>query len=300
MRKLFAAIALTLSFFAMPLNAAPLKVVASFSILGDMVKQVGGDLVDVETLVGPDGDAHVFQPTPADGKKVSSAAIVFINGLGFEGWMERLTTSADYKGRIVVASTGLASTRTMTDDEGSEAKTITDPHAWQSLTNGRLYIKNIAAALSEADAAHASQYNANAAKLDKELAVLDSWVRSEIAKVPATKRKVITSHDAFGYFSGAYGVTFVAPVGISTEAEPSAKGMKQLITQLKQEGVKAIFFENMASEKVVKQLASEANVTVGPALYADALSAKDGPAPSYQAMFKYNVGKLVEGMKLNK
>lgn len=300
MRKLFSAIALALSFFALPLHAAPLKVVASFSILGDMVKQVGGDLVDVETLVGPDGDAHVFQPTPADGKKVSGAAIVFINGLGFEGWMERLTTSADYKGKIVVASKGLTSTRTMTEEEGSEAKTITDPHAWQSLTNGRLYIKNIAAALSEADAAHAAQYNANAATVDKELAALDGWVKSEIATVPATKRKVITSHDAFGYFSGAYHVTFVAPVGISTEAEPSAKGMKQLITQLKQEGVKAIFFENMASEKVVKQLASEANVTVGPALYADALSAKDGPAPTYQAMFKYNVSKLVQGMKLNR
>ncbi len=299
MRKLFAAIALTLSFFALPSHAAPLKVVASFSILGDMVKQVGGDLVDVATLVGPDGDAHVFQPTPADGKKVASAAIVFVNGLGFEGWMERLTTSADYKGKIVVASKGLTTTRTMTEEEGTHTETITDPHAWQSLTNGRLYIKNIAAALSEADAAHAAQYKANAAAVDKELAALDSWIKSEIAQIPAGKRKVITSHDAFGYFSGAYGVTFTAPVGISTEAEPSAKDMKQLITQLKQEGVKAIFVENMASEKVVKQLADEAKVTVGAPLYADALSAKDGPASTYQAMFKYNVSKLVQGMKLN-
>ncbi len=305
MRTFFTAIAVTLSFsgsvFSFPLHAAPLKVVASFSILGDMVKQVGGNLIDVETLVGPDSDAHVFQPTPADGKKVASASIVFINGLGFEGWMERLITSTDYKGKVVTVSHGLTGTRTMMGKEDGRAETITDPHAWQSLSNGRLYINNIAAALSEADAAHAAQYKANAAKLDSELAALDSWVKAEIAQVPASRRKVITSHDAFGYFSSAYGVTFKAPVGVSTEAEPSAKGMKDLIVQLKQEGVKAVFLENMASEKVIKQLAEEAKVSVGAPLYADALSAsRNGPAPSYQAMFKYNTRMLAQGMKLNR
>ncbi|MDX1923186.1 MAG: metal ABC transporter substrate-binding protein [Alphaproteobacteria bacterium] len=307
MRKLLAAISIAMSIVSLPLHAAPLKVVASFSILGDMVKQVGGDLIEVETLVGPDGDAHVFQPTPADGKKVARASIVFINGLGFEGWIERLVKSADYKGKLVTVSTGLNHTRTMTEEEDEHdhghghkhGTAVTDPHAWQSLSNGRLYINNIAKALSEADTAHAAQYKANAAKLDSELAALDSWVKAEIAQIPASKRKVITSHDAFGYFSDAYGVTFKAPVGISTEAEPSAKGMKEMITQLKQEGVKAVFFENMASEKVIKQLAEEAKVSVGAPLYADALSPKDGPASSYQAMFKYNAGKLVEGMKLN-
>lgn len=290
-----------LSLVSMPAQAAPLQVVASISILGDLVKQVGGEYVDVKTLVGPDGDAHVFQPTPTDAKTIANASIVFMNGLGLEGWMERLIASANFKGKLVTLSDGITKTLTMTEDEdGHEAKPITDPHAWQSLSNGRLYVQNIAKALSAADAAHAASYKAKADELDKELSKLDAWVKSEVASVPAAKRKVISSHDAFGYFANAYGVTFMAPVGISTEAEPSAKGMKKLIEQIKQEGVKAIFFENMASAKLVNQLAAEAGVKVGPALYADALSPANGPAASYQAMFKYNVTHLVDAMKTNR
>lgn len=289
-----------LSLLSLQAQAAPLQVVASFSILGDLVKQIGGEHVDVKTLVGPDGDAHVFQPTPADAKTITASSIVFVNGLGFEGWMGRLVSSANFKGKLVTVSDGIAKTLTMEDEDGHEAKPVTDPHAWQSLTNGRLYVQNIAKALSAADAANATSYKAKADALDKELATLDVWVKTEIAKLPASKRKVISSHDAFGYFASAYGVTFMAPVGISTEAEPSAKGMKKLIEQIKHEGVKAIFFENMASAKLVNQLASEAGAAVGQALYADALSPANGPAATYQAMFKYNVTHLVEAMKTNR
>ncbi len=304
-----------LSLLSLQAQAAPLQVVASFSILGDLVKQIGGEHVEVKTLVGPDGDAHVFQPTPADAKTITASSIVFVNGLGFEGWMGRLVSSANFKGKLVTVSDGIAKPLMMEDEhrhgeEGhgahekdehhNEAKPVTDPHAWQSLTNGRLYVQNIAKALSAADAANATSYKAKADALDKELATLDVWVKTEIAKLPASKRKVISSHDAFGYFASAYGVTFMAPVGISTEAEPSAKGMKKLIEQIKHEGVKAIFFENMASAKLVNQLASEAGAAVGQALYADALSPANGPAATYQAMFKYNVTHLVEAMKTNR
>ncbi len=301
MRILGIVFALCMLFSAASALAAPLNVVASISIIGDLVKQVGGDKVDVKTLVGPDGDAHVFQPTPADGKTLGGALVMFVNGLGLEGWMERLIASVEYKGKVVVVSEGIGMPLMFTEDEDSKSsKTVTDPHAWQNIANGRIYVKNIAKALSAADHVNAATYTARAEALDMELAGLDTWVKNEINKVPLSKRKVISSHDAFGYFAAAYHVTFLAPVGISTEAEPSAKGMKKLVEQIKQNGVKAIFFENMASAKLVNQLAAEAGVTVGPALYADALSPADGPAPTYQAMFKYNVGKLVAAMQLNR
>ncbi|MBY0428808.1 MAG: zinc ABC transporter substrate-binding protein, partial [Alphaproteobacteria bacterium] len=272
--------------FTVSAQAAPLKVVATISIIGDLVKQVGNDDVEVTTLVGPDSDAHVFQPSPADGKTIANASIVFENGLGLEGWMERLMASTDYKGKVVVVSDGIGKTLTMDmGEDNKEVKPMIDPHAWQNIANGRKYVRNIANALSAADPAHAMNYMRRADALDKELSTLDRWVKSEIAKVPAGKRKVISSHDAFGYFANAYGVEFLAPVGVSTEAEPSAKGMSKLIEQIKQHGARAIFFENMANAKLVQQLAAEAGVTVGPALYADALSPAGGVAPNYQAMF---------------
>jgi zinc/manganese transport system substrate-binding protein len=175
----------------------------------------------------------------------------------------------------------------------------TDPHAWQSLTNGRVYVKNIAAALQKADPANSQDYTDRAAKLDAELAALDAWVKKEIATVPEAKRRVITTHDAFGYFADAYQVTFLAPTGFSTDDEPSAKEMKQLIQQIKSGKTRALFFENMSNPNVIQQLATEAGAVVGPALYADALSPADGPAPTYQKMFQYNVTEMVKGMKQN-
>jgi zinc/manganese transport system substrate-binding protein len=286
--------------YTLPAFAHPLHVVASISILGDLVKQVGGDTVEVTTLVGPDQDAHAFQPTPADGKKILHASIVFVNGLGLEGWMDRLIISTEYKGSVISVSKGINRTLTLKEDDSESAhKTITDPHAWQNIANTRIYIKNIAEALIVTSPENAALFREKASVLDKELAELDMWVKTEIATVPPSKRKVISSHDAFGYFAQAYGITFMAPVGINTEAEPSAKMMAHLIEQIRKNGVKAIFFENMMNQKLVKQLTEEAGATVGPPLYADALSSRNGPASNYQSMIKYNVTKLVEGMQRN-
>src|SRR6185312_10385787 len=230
---LFSALLVPLALASGAAHAADgkLKVVVSFSILGDIVKNVGGERVVVTTLVGPDGDAHVFEPTPADARAVAAADLVFVNGLGFEGWMDRLIKASGYSGPLVVASDGVPS-RTMDED----GRTVTDPHAWQDLGNGRRYVETIAAALAAADPAAASAYRATASAYEAALAAKDQWVRDELAGVPAERRKIITSHDAFGYFGAAYGVTFLAPVGVSTEDEPSAAGMARLIRQMKKEG----------------------------------------------------------------
>ena len=268
-----------------------LKVVASFSILADIVKNVGGDRVAVTTLVGPDGDAHVFEPTPADAKAVAAAAVVVVNGLGLEGWMERLIQASGYQGPVAVASKGVNS-RTM-DEDGTA---VTDPHAWQDLGNGRLYVDNIAAALAAADPPGAAAYRAAASAYAAEIAAKDAWVRTELKDVPSAQRRIITSHDAFGYFGAAYGVTFLAPVGVSTEAEPSAAGIAGLIKQMRAEGIKVVFFESMTSPKLVQILADEAGARVGGTLYSDALSPPGGPAPSYLAMFDNNVPQLKAAM----
>ncbi|MGB6440091.1 MAG: zinc ABC transporter substrate-binding protein, partial [Methyloceanibacter sp.] len=198
--------------------AEPMKVSASFSILGDMVKQVGGDRVEVFTFVGPNGDAHVYEPTPADAKELLESKILFINGLGLEGWMTRLEKSSGFKGTVVTASKGVAP-RKMVEDE----KTITDPHAWQSLANGKVYVANIRDAMIAADPDGKATYEANAQKFLDGIAQMETTVKEAIAKLPADRRKIITTHDAFGYFGAAYGMEFIAPEGVSTESEASAK-----------------------------------------------------------------------------
>jgi zinc/manganese transport system substrate-binding protein len=307
MKKIRNALLLSLGLIvgAASADAAQLKVVASFTVLGDLTQQIGGDDVSVTTLVRADGDTHVYQPTPNDAKALKEADVIIINGLGFEGWMSRLIESSGTKAPVVTASQGIAKTLTMAEKEEEghhdhhHHHGSTDPHAWQSLTNGRVYVKNIAAALQKADPANSQDYTDRAAKLDAELAALDAWVKKEIATVPEAKRRVITTHDAFGYFADAYQVTFLAPTGFSTEDEPSAKEMKQLIQQIKSGKTRALFFENMSNPNVIKQLATETGAVVGPALYADALSPADGPAPTYQKMFQYNVTEMVKGMNQN-
>lgn len=294
-RRSFLSAALIAPLLLAPVGAhaadGKLEVVAGFSILGDIVKNVGGDRVSVTTLVGPDGDAHVFEPTPADARSVAGADVVVVNGLGFEGWMERLIQASGYDGPLVVASDGVKS-RTMDDD----GQTVTDPHAWQDLGNGRLYVENVAAGLAAADPQGAAAYRAAATAYAAELAAKDKWVRDELAAVPEGQRKIITSHDAFGYFGAAYGIRFLAPVGISTEDEPSAAGMAQLIRQMKSEGVRVVFAENMTNPKLLDTLATEAGARVGGTLYADALSPSGGSADTYLKMFDNNLPQLKAAM----
>jgi len=291
-------------------DRAPVKVVASFSILGDIVKNVGGDRTDVTTLVGPDGDAHVFQPAPGDAKALAAARVVFVNGLGFEGWMERLTQSADYKGAVVVATQGIQP-QTMDDDDKHDAhghahakkeskatpeRAAIDPHAWQDLRRAQGYVDNILAGLIAADPAGETAYRANAAAYKQQLAALDAWARGEIAQVPAAKRKVITSHDAFGYFATAYGVRFLAPVGISTDAEPSAKQVATLIRQIRKEKITALFVENITNPKMIEQIARETGAKPGGRLYSDALAKPGQPGATYIGMFRHNVTLLKAAM----
>src|SRR5262245_40279227 len=276
--------------------ADKVKAVASFSILGDMVRQVGGDRVEVVTLVGPNGDAHVFSPTPADAKALASADVFFVNGLGFEGWIDRLEKSADFKGEVVVASAGVKPLTMIEEEEGDAPETITDPHAWQDLANGKIYVANIRDGLIAADPDGKSAYEANAAKYLAAIAEEESAVKAALGALPEARRKITTSHDAFGYFGKAYGLEIIAPQGVSTESEASAQDVAKIIRQIKQQKIPAVFIENITDHRLLDQIARETDAKIGGALYSDALSEADGPAPTYLDMFRHNVGAIAAAL----
>jgi len=276
-------------------SADKVKAVASFSILGDMVRQVGGERVEVVTLVGPDGDAHVFSPTPADAKMLAGAAVFFVNGLGFEGWMERLEKSSGFKGKTIVASEGVKP-RTMVEEEGGTPETITDPHAWQDLANGKIYAANIRDGLIATDPDGKSVYEANAAKYLDAIAKEGEAVKEAIGKLPPERLRIITSHDAFGYFGAAYGLEIIAPEGVSTESEASAQDVAKIIRQIKAEKIPAVFIENITDHRLLDQIARETGAKIGGTLYSDALSGPDGPAPTYLDMFRHNIGTLTAAL----
>lgn len=275
-----------------------LKAVATFSILGDLVREVGGERVDVTVLVGPDVDAHTYQPRPADARAVADAQVLVSNGLGFEGWIDRLAKAAPFKGRAVVATTGVP-TLEAGHGHGHNHAHGPDPHCWQDVARTRRYVANIAAGLAAADPANADHYRQRAAAYDRRLADLDTWVKGEIAALPADKRKAITGHDSFRYFAAAYGVTFQSPRGYNTANEPSARDVAALIRQIREQRIKALFIENMTNPGLVEQIARESGAVVGARLYSDALSGPDGPAPTYEKMMRYNVSALVAGMAKN-
>lgn len=300
-RRLLLAGAASMALWGTQAHAADkLPVTASFSILGDLVRVVGGDRVAVTTLVGANEDAHVFEAKPSDAKTLLASKLVVLNGLGFEPWAGKLLKSSGYKGESVTAAKGVK-TRHMEEEKGhaGHAHEETDPHAWQNPNNVVLYVRNIAAGLGKVDAAGAATYQANAEAYVKELQALDAWAKAQIATIPADKRKVITSHDAFGYFAAQYGVKFLAPQGVNTETEPSAKQVAQLIQQIKREKIRAVFVENMSNPKLIAQLSKDAGATLGASLYADALSTADQPGATYLQMMRHNVTQLVAGMALN-
>lgn len=267
--------------------AKTLNTVASFTVLADVVKQVGGDHVNVKSLVGPNGDPHEFEPSPDDAKALKAADITFISGEGLESWFEKLISASGYSGKPVVVSNGIE-TRTMEDD----GKTVTDPHVWNSPVNVKIWVANIAKALEAADPADAADFKANAAKYSKELDDLNAYAKSVIEAVPKDRRKVLTSHDALGYFGREYGVKFLSPLGVSTETEASAADVAKLIDQIKAEKVKLYFFENSNDPRLVKQVSNATGAQPGGELYVEALSKEDGPAPTYAKMFRYNVEQL--------
>jgi zinc/manganese transport system substrate-binding protein len=278
---------------ALPASAlAKPRVVATFSILADLVANVGDGRIEVESLVGPDSDAHVFAPTPADAKRVAATGLVFINGLGFEGWMARLIKASGTKAPIVVVTKGIKP-RHM--PEGHDRGAI-DPHAWQSVANAKVYVGNIRDALIAADASGTAAYQAAAASYVQMLDTLEAEVRAGIAKIPAERRRIITTHDAFGYFQDAYGVSFIAPEGVSTDAEPSARDIARIIEQIRSRNIPAVFLENVSDPRLLERIAAETGTKIGGTLYSDALTGPGGQAPTYIAMMRHNIRVLTEAL----
>ena len=336
MLKAGAAIAaLTLAAPALAQQAKPLPVVATFSILGDLVKQIGGEHVAVKTLVGPDGDAHVYQPTPADARAVSRAKVLFVNGLEFEGWIDRLVDASGFKGARIVTTSGIAAIpfedgdahshddhkdhghakhddhkdhgHAKHDDHKDHAHEkhaghdghdhgAFDPHAWQSAANIVTYVDNIAAALAKADPSNAGEYYENRAAYVAKVKALDADIMARINALPENARTVVTSHDAFGYFAKRYGLTFEAPQGMSTESEASAKDVAKLITQIRKEKISAVFVETIADNRLLEQIVRETGAKIGGTLYSDALSGPDGPASTYLKMMRHNADTLTKAL----
>jgi zinc/manganese transport system substrate-binding protein len=273
---------------ASPLHAAePLNVVASFSILGDFVRTIGGDRVNVTTLVGPDSDVHVYTPAPSDAKRIADAKLVIVNGLGLEGWLPRLVQSSGSKATIVTASAGIAPLKL-----GSAA----DPHAWQSVPNAKVYVTDIANALAAAEPDDAELFRTQAKTYLEKLEALDREVREAVAKIPPERRKVISTHDAFGYFAAEYGVQFVAPLGVSTETEPSARDIAGIIGQIKAQKIPAVFLENISDDRLIRRIAAETGAKVGGTLISDGLTGEKGLAPTYIDMVRHNIKALTSAL----
>jgi zinc/manganese transport system substrate-binding protein len=281
-------ICLALLTSVVPLHAENrLNVVASFSILGDFVRNVGGDRVNVTTLVGPDGDVHVYTPAPADAERVANAKLLIVNGLGLEGWLPRLLQASGSKAPIIVATKGIAPLKF-----GSDA----DPHAWQSVTNAKIYVANIRDALVAADPMDAEFFRANAQAYLAKLDALEREVREDIGKIPQRRRKAISTHDAFGYFAAAYGVEFIAPIGVSTESEPSARDVAGIITQIKTSEIPAVFLENISDPRLIQRIAAETGARIGGTLYSDSLTGEKGDAPTYIDMVTHNIKALTSAL----
>lgn len=287
-----------------------MPVVASFTILGDMLSQIGGNRLEVRIIAGPDANSHGFQPRPSDVQAIGGARLVARNGLGFDSWFDRLVRAAGYQGPLATATDGITPRAMVHSHAGhshdgasrrtshrAEAARVADPHCWQDLRLAQIYVRNLAEGLAAADPSGADLYRRNAASYAGRLGQLDAWVRGQIGTVPQARRKVVTSHDAFGYFGAAYGVAFLAPQGISTETEPSAAQVAALIRQIRAEGITAVFVENMANPATLRRLAAEAGVAITGRIYADSLSPPGGPAATFEAMMRHNVTLMVPAMR---
>lgn len=283
---------------------AKFKVVASFSILADMAKAIGGDRAEVAALVGAGGDAHVYTPTPADARKVAAAGLVIVNGLGFEGWLSRLIKSSNSKATVIVATKGVTprkQTSAAHDHNHSHGHKHhdhedADPHAWQSVANAKIYATNIRDALVAADPAGAEVYRANAAAYLARLDALDAEIREAVATLPPERRRVISTHDAFGYFAERYGIEFIAPQGVSTESEATARDVARIITQIRTQKIPAVFLENINDPRLMRRIAAESGAKLGGTLFSDALTDEKGPAPTYIDMMRYNIKALTSAL----
>jgi zinc/manganese transport system substrate-binding protein len=284
-------LALLLAMNAIPARAAEkLQAIASFSILADFVREVGGERVEVASLVGPDADAHSFEPSPADARRLKDARVAVVNGLGFEGWVDRLVRASGTKATIVVASRGVKPIGDKArHGHGHAHDHEVDPHAWQDVANAKLYVANIRESLVKADPEGRAVYEANAARYLTRLDELDREVRAGISAIPAGRREVIATHDAFAYFGRAYGLTFTAPQGISTGKDPNAADIARIVRQIKARKIPAVFLENVSDKRLAERIAAESGAKMGGKLYSDALSTPGGPAATYPEMMRANL-----------
>jgi zinc/manganese transport system substrate-binding protein len=271
------------------------RVVATFSILDDLARNVGGDRIASAPLVGPNMDAHVYSPSPSDTKALQAAKVVISNGLGFEGWIDRLVRASGAKARLVVASTGIKP-RSAGGGHGHGHSHDADPHAWQSVANAKIYVANIRDGLTAADPDGKASYQANVEAYLRKLDALEAEIKASLARIPAERRRIITNHDAFGYFSAAYGVTFIAPQGVSTEADVSARDVARLIAQIRKDKITALFLENVTEPRMLQRIAQETGARIGGMLYSDALTDAKGAAPTYIDMMRHNVGQLTQAL----
>jgi zinc/manganese transport system substrate-binding protein len=279
---------LILATLSLPARAQDrLNVVASFSILGDFVRHVGGDRVDVTTLVGPDGDVHVYAPPPADVRKVADAKLLFVNGLGLEGWLPRLLQASGGKAEIVTTTEGIVPLK---------SGAIADPHAWQSVANARIYVANIRDALVAAAPADGEIFRRNASRYLAELDTLDHEVQQAVAQIPQSRRKVISTHNAFRHFAAAYGIEFIAPLGVSTDSEPSARDVAGIINQIRIAKIPAVFLENISDPRLIRRIAAETGARIGGSLYSDSLTGEKGDAPTYIDMVSHNIKALTSAL----
>lgn len=267
-----------------------IPVVATFTILADFVREVGGDRVDVASIVGPDGDAHVYDPTPADARRLASARLIVENGLGLEGWISRLAKASGSKAPVVVATTGIKP-RKHADAHGG-----VDPHAWQDVGNAKIYVANIRDGLVRVDPEGKAGYEARARDYLAKLDALDAEIRAAIARIPPDRRRIVSTHDAFGYFAQDYGLEFAAPAGVSTEGDVSARDVAKIIAQIKREKFPAVFLENVSDPRLIERIGRETGAKVGGALYSDALSPPGGPAGTYIDMARHNISELTKAL----
>ena len=299
------AIPVILGLMAPAAGAELVPVVSSFSILGDMTQRIGGERVTVHNLVGYDSDAHVYQPSPSDAKTIARARLVVVNGLGFEGWIDRLIKSSGYRGKIVTATAGVRTLK-MPHEQGKghdhgkahqhKHADEADPHAWQDLKNAVRFVENISKALTEVDPEGKEEYQSRAASYIREITELDSEIRKKLAAIPKERRKVVTSHDAFGYFSRAYDIKFISPSGINTDAEPSAADVARIIRQIQREKIPAVFMENISNTRLLERIQQESGARIGGTLYSDSLSAPGGPASTYLDLMRHNAGMLIQAI----
>jgi zinc/manganese transport system substrate-binding protein len=300
LRRAWQTASLALAFLMCPgAHAAEIEIITSFSILGDLIRQIGGERVNVHTLIGPGQNAHAYEPRPSDARRIKRAGLVVQNGLGFDDWLPRLARASGHQGKLVIASDGIRPLAMHGGNSNDAREAHIDPHAWQDVANVQVYTANIAAALIAADPDGAEFYRANTARYHATLDALDADIRAAITRLPQERRRVVSSHDAFGYFARAYDLTFLAPVGAAGHSNPGARDVARLIKQLRSEKAPAVFIETVLDTRLIERIRVESGATMGGTLYSDALSPPDGPAPTYVAMMRHNLDTLMAALAVH-